>query len=83
MQTAAPAENPTHVMVVHGQDQDSASAMFAWLRSIGLYPREWSQLVRATQQGSPFIGDILDKAFRESQAAVVFFTPDGFVRAAA
>jgi predicted nucleotide-binding protein len=76
---ADPAENPTQVMVVHGQDQDAASAMFDWLRAVGLRPREWSQLVRATQKGSPFIGDVLEIAFRESQAVVVVFTPDELV----
>lgn len=66
-------------MVVHGQDQDAASAMFDWLRAVGLRPREWGQLVRETQKGSPFIGDVLDVAFRESQAVVVLFTPDELV----
>jgi predicted nucleotide-binding protein len=73
------AEHPKQVMVVHGQDQDATSAMFDWLRALGLRPREWAQLVRATQQGSPFIGDVLDRAFRASQAVVVLFTPDELV----
>jgi Predicted nucleotide-binding protein containing TIR-like domain len=70
------AEDTAAVMVVHGQDVDAATALFDWLRAIGLRPREWGQLVTHTGSGSPFIGDVLDQAFREVQAVVALFTPD-------
>jgi predicted nucleotide-binding protein len=73
---ASSAKDAAAVMVVHGQDAAAATALFDWLRAIGLRPREWGQLVALTGSGSPFIGDILDEAFREAQAVVALFTPD-------
>jgi predicted nucleotide-binding protein len=72
---AAPASSRA-VMVVHGQDDEAARALFDWLRSIGLTPAEWSALVKASASGSPFIGAVLDSAFARAQAVVVLFTPD-------
>jgi hypothetical protein len=70
------AEDTAAVMVVHGRDADAATALFDWLRAIGLRPREWGQLVARSGSGSPFIGEVLDQAFREVQAVVALFTPD-------
>lgn len=69
-------EDPSSVMVVYGQDRIATRSLFDWLRSVGLRPREWPELVKRTQQGSPYIGDVLDQAFREAQAVVLLFTPD-------
>jgi len=68
------------VMVVHGQDEEARKAMFGWLRSVGLKPREWTQLVADTESGSPYIGDVLDLAFEQAAAVVVLLTPDEHVR---
>lgn len=79
---AAPAasgvavDDPAAVMVVHGQDSAAKNALFDWLRSIGLRPSEWNQLVQASGSASPFIGDVLEAAFTSAQAVVVLFTPD-------
>lgn len=78
--TADVSRDTQAVMVVHGQDSEAARALFDWLRAVGLKPREWTQLVQASGAASPFIGDVLDAAFRESQAVVVLFTPDEHVR---
>ena len=51
-------------MVIYGHDRQANNALFAWLRAIGLQPREWTQLIRATGSGSPFIGEVLDAAGR-------------------
>jgi len=67
------------VMVVYGQDTLANQALFDWLRAIGLEPREWSELTRASGSASPFIGQILHKAFEDAQAVVVLFTPDEHV----
>lgn len=64
------------VFVVHGRDETARNEMFSFLRSIGLRPLEWSQAVRATGKGSPYIGEVLDVAFAMAQAVVVLFTPD-------
>jgi predicted nucleotide-binding protein len=54
--------------------------MFDWLRSIGLRPSEWNQLVDASEVASPFIGQVLESAFQRAQAVVVLFTPDEHVK---
>jgi len=74
--------NRKAVMVIYGHDKEANDALFAWLRTVGLQPREWSQLSRASGSASPFIGEVLDKALRDVQAVVAFFTPDEYVTAA-
>ncbi len=68
------------VFVVHGRDQRLRADLFAFLRAIGLAPIEWSEAVKMTGKGSPFIGEILDVAFAAAQAVVVLLTPDDEVR---
>ncbi len=50
--------------------------MFAFLRSLGLKPIEWSQAIALTHEASPYVGSILDRAFDAAQAVVVLLTPD-------
>lgn len=64
------------VFVVHGRDGAARSAMFSFLRAIGLDPIEWSEAVSMTGEGSPYIGRVLDVAFDAAQAIVVLLTPD-------
>lgn len=68
------------VFVVHGRNDDARRAMFRFLRAIGLEPTEWSQAVASTEQGSPYIGHILDKAFSTARAIVVLLTGDDLAR---
>jgi predicted nucleotide-binding protein len=64
------------VFVVHGRNGAARTAMFAFLRAIGLDPIEWSEAVKMTGEGSPYIGQVLDTAFNAAQAIVVLLTPD-------
>lgn len=64
------------VFVVHGRNAPARDAVFEFLRALGLRPIEWSQAVRLTRKGSPYIGEILDAAFAEAQAVVILMTPD-------
>ena len=64
------------VFVVHGRNGVARSAIFAFLRAIGLEPIEWSVAVQMTGEGSPYIGRVLDVAFDAAQAVVVLLTPD-------
>jgi len=64
------------VFVVHGRNEKLRSAMFDFLRAIGLKPLEWDQAVSLTGNGSPYIGEVLEAAFATAQAVVVLFTPD-------
>lgn len=68
------------VFVVHGRNLAARDAMFAFLRSIGLRPLEWSQAVQATGKPTPYVGEILHAAFNQAQAVVVLMTPDDEVR---
>jgi len=74
------ADNRKAVMVIYGHDTEANNAMFSWLRDIGLQPQEWSQLVQLSGVGSPYIGQVLERAFQEAQAVVALFTPDERVR---
>lgn len=70
------ARRGTTVFVVHGRDLGARDAVFAFVRSIGLRPLEWTQALRLTKKGSPYVGEILDAAFREAAAIIVLLTPD-------
>lgn len=64
------------IFVVHGRDGRIKSQMFAFLRALDLKPLEWSELVSATGQGSPYIGEVLAKAFANNPPVLVLLTPD-------
>lgn len=68
--------DPQQVFVVHGRNSRARSAMFAFLRSIGLRPIEWSEARQTTNIPTPYVGEILDTAFAMAAAVVVLMTPD-------
>lgn len=68
------------VFVVSGRDEAIKTAMFNFLGSLGLRPMEWSQAVALTNEGTPYPGTVLDRAFKSAQAIVVLLTPDEIVR---
>jgi hypothetical protein len=70
------------VFVIHGRNHAARVAMFEFLRSIELHPLEWSRIVAATGQASPYIGDVLERGFSMAQAAVALLTPDDVARLA-
>jgi predicted nucleotide-binding protein len=73
--------NPgTTVFVVHGRNLRARDAVFAFLRSIGLRPLEWTQALKLTKKGTPYVGEVLDAAFRMAAAIVVLLTPDDEAR---
>jgi predicted nucleotide-binding protein len=83
--TEAPAAAPVpgiskNVMVVYGRDQALRDSMFGFLRALKLNPIEWSEAVRATKKASPYVGEILDAAFKMAQAVVVLLSPDESVQ---
>ena len=76
-----PAADPVpgiskNVMVVYGRDQELRDDLFSFLRALKLNPIEWSEAVKATGKASPYVGDILEAAFRMAQAVVVLLSPD-------
>lgn len=76
----APRRRGTTVFVVHGRNEDARKALFEFLRAVGLQPIEWTQAVKMTKEPSPYVGTILDTAFREAAAVVVLLTPDDEAR---
>jgi predicted nucleotide-binding protein len=72
-------ERSRRVFVVHGRNSAARFAIFAFLRSIGLAPIEWSQALAATGKASPYIGEAVDAALATAQAVVVLWTPDEIV----
>jgi len=72
--------DPKQVFVVHGRDDNLRRDFFAFLRALDLKPLEWSEALKLTKKASPYIGEVLDKAFDNAQAIVVLLTPDDEVR---
>ena len=68
--------DPKKIFVVHGRNEEARVSLFTFLRAIGLHPLEWTELVKATGKGSPYIGEILEKGFSEVKAVVVLMSPD-------
>jgi predicted nucleotide-binding protein len=68
------------VWVVHGRNDKARRELSAFLRALGLAPLEWNQAVKATRRGSPYVGEVLEKAFEKAVAVVVLLTPDDEAR---
>jgi predicted nucleotide-binding protein len=68
------------VFVIHGRNERIRTEFFSFLRAAGLDPLEWSEAVKLTGKGAPYIGEVLDHAFREASAVVVLLTPDDVAR---
>jgi predicted nucleotide-binding protein len=64
------------VFVVHGRDNAAKTAMFAFLRSTGVKPIEWTAAIGLSKKPAPYVGEILDAAFARARAIVVLVTPD-------
>lgn len=78
------AETPDSrkVFVVHGRNDSARKALFAFLRSIGLHPLEWSHALAASGKGAPFIGEVLDSVYSKVRAVVVLLTGDDLAKLA-
>lgn len=68
--------NKKKVFVVHGRNTKIRESMFNFLRSVGVEPIEWLEAKKLVGSGTPFIGEVLEKAFNSAQAIIVLLTPD-------
>lgn len=64
------------VFVIHGRNKTAYNEFVTFLTSLRLDPIEWDQAIRLTNKPSPYIGEVIDAGFKESQAIVVLLTPD-------
>jgi predicted nucleotide-binding protein len=80
MAETSSSADPTKVFVVHGRNHAARDAMLTFLQALGLMPIEWDDAVRATGEGTPHIGRILEVAFERAQAVVVLLTGDDEAR---
>lgn len=72
--------NKRAVFVVHGRNEEIRSAMFEFLRAIGLEPIEWEKAIQMTGKPNPHIDEILIEAFNNAQAILIIFTPDDLAK---
>jgi predicted nucleotide-binding protein len=68
-----------NVFVVYGRDDPARREVFAFLRSLGLRPLEWEELVKATGTIAPFLCDTARMGLELATAAVVLLTPEDVV----
>lgn len=68
------------VFVIHGRDERLRAGSFAFLRALHLEPLEWNTVMGLTGKAAPYIGEVLDAAFKNAQAVVVLLSPDDEVR---
>jgi predicted nucleotide-binding protein len=78
--TSDPDVDRRAVMVVHGRNEDARRAMFDFLRALNLKPLEWGTLIAGTGKAAPYVGEVLEHAFRRAAAVVVLFTADDEAR---
>jgi hypothetical protein len=69
-------KDPRKVFVAYGRNIEMKKAMFEFLRALDLFPQDWKELVASTGKSSPYVGEVLDKAFSDAQAIVILLTPD-------
>jgi predicted nucleotide-binding protein len=74
------AERRRNVLVVYGRDDAARQAVFDFLRSLGLHPLEWEELVKATGKMAPFLSESVTKGLEIAAAAVVLLAPEDIVR---
>jgi predicted nucleotide-binding protein len=72
--------DPRKVFVIHGRNSRIREDLFSFIRAMDLNPLEWPEAVALTGKASPYVGEVLDAAFREVQAVIVLLTPDDDVR---
>jgi predicted nucleotide-binding protein len=69
-------KNPDTVFVVHGRDSKARQELSHFLTSLEIKVLEWNKAVTLTKKPNPYIGEVIDAGFENSQAIVVLFTPD-------
>jgi predicted nucleotide-binding protein len=67
---------PNQVFVVHGRDLVAKADVFEFIRSLGVRPIEWTSAIAMSKKAAPYVGEVLEAAFKKARAVVVLLTPD-------
>ena len=78
--TTPPQDIKRTVFVVYGRNIAALTAMYEFLGTLNLKPLEWEQARQLTGEPTPFVGRILEAAFRNAQAVIVILTGDDEAR---
>jgi len=68
------------VFVVHGRNVALRKSMFAFLRALGLKPKEWEKATLEAKGNNPHVDTIVETAMARAQAVVVILSPDDDVK---
>lgn len=68
--------NRKRIFVVHGRNMRTRTAMFNFLKAIGLEPLDWDSLRKMTGQGTPFTLDVVRRGMSAAWATVVIWNPE-------
>lgn len=72
--------NRKAIFVVHGRDVDFKNKMFNFLRTIGLEPLDWNEIIKLTGNAAPTTFEIVNKGLEHAQAILVLLTGDDEAR---
>ena len=70
------AEKEKTVFVVHGRNLNIKRNVFAFLRSLDIYPLEWEGAVKMTNKGAPSTLEVIKAGMKNSKGIIVIFTGD-------
>src|SRR2546428_427241 len=75
-----PVVDHRRVFLVHGRNHEARDAMVTLLRAFGLEPVLFRDVKARVSKPMPYIGEVLQRAFDDTFATVVLFTPDDEVQ---
>ncbi len=74
------ARSKKRLFIIHGRNRTLLKEMTAFLRSVHLFPIEWTQAVQQAAHGSPYIGEVVYNAMKNADGVLVLFSPEEKVR---
>jgi predicted nucleotide-binding protein len=74
--TTAEAVSVSKVLVVHGRDEALRIEFFSLLRTLGLHPLEFEEMIQFVGRPNPYVWEVIMAAFKYIQACLVLITPD-------
>jgi predicted nucleotide-binding protein len=64
------------VLVVYGRDEELRVEFFSLLRTLGLHPLEFEEMIQLVGRPNPDVWEVIMTAFKHVQACIVLITPD-------